>query len=752
MNDRQKHLLDRYKKFEGAHSRLDISLTRDAATWLALQGGPYTQGEYRARTLLELARITPLELEDDSLLAGVHLEWCFNAGKKERNVSADAQTLAGFGCSDSPESLRGLRENVIRFSSNSCYSERPSPGFENGQSPYMSPFCGLGHMENHTVRGFDRLLAKGFGGLLRDVETAMASRNEYSSDFIRSESFYNALKTVCEAGLTLGRRYAKLADDAGNTQLAEWCRSVENGAGSFGGAVQLLWFGHLLSCAEEGVINANSIGRLDQLLISYYRSDVAKGLLTREAAHELMVDFAIKLYQLYDVQAITLGGTLPDGSCACNELTSVILEATADFGELRDLSFRIHPDTPPELLELACSLVLRGGGIPFFFNDKCFIHALNKRGIALEDARNYSPIGCVELTIPGRAVSRAVSGWFSLLKVLELTIHGGYDPFSKRQTVIHCKKLEDYSSFEEFYQAFSDNVETLAERMAYFCRRGEIHAREFGAQILFSLLTDDCVENGREINDRGAHYNWHSICLMGIPNTADSLMALKQEVFDTHKLDPLQLRKMLETNFENHENERLHLKNDLPKYGNGIREVDELAARLGRDFIAVMDKISEPDCKFFVHLFSFYINVYSGQIIGATPDGRRSGEPFAYSLSASPGCDKQGVTRMLTSLGRQPHNEAAGGSAAIIDLHPSLFKNCENGPKLLATLIRTAFFELGVGQLQWNVVTAEDMIRAQKDPEHYGTLQVRVAGYSQMFKLIEPNLQNHLIARHKHEN
>ncbi|MBO4528236.1 MAG: hypothetical protein J5743_11440 [Victivallales bacterium] len=751
MNERQKHLLERYKATDGAKSRLDVSLTRDAAAWRAMRTAGLTQGECRALTLLELTRLTPLELEEDSLLAGVHLEWNFHADDQNRDAAKDAETLKQFGCDELPAKLRGLRENVLHTVANSCMGH-PSEGVMNGSWGDMNPFIGIGWMENHTVRGFDRLLAKGFGGLLKDVEEAMASREPWSVDYVRSESFYRALKAVCEAGLTLGRRYAELAKATGNEELAEWCLSVEDGAKSFGGAAQLLWFGHLLSCAEESIINANSIGRLDQLLIPYYRKDVSDGKLTKERAHELMVDFAIKLYQNYDVQATTLGGTLPDGSCACNELTDIILDATADFGELRDLSFRIHPDTPPELLEKACKLVLRGGGIPFFFNDKCFIHALNKRGISLTDARNYSPIGCVELTIPGKAVSRAVSGWFSLLKVLELTIHGGYDVFHKQQTFIHCKKLEEYGTFEEFYRAYLTNMEYLAERMVYFCRRGEISQREFGAQILFSLLTDDCVHNGREINDRGAHYNWHSVCLMGIPNTADSLMVLKKEIFETHHWDATEFRKMLEADFEGHETERLQLKNSVPKYGNGIQEVDDLAARLGRDFIAVMDRLSEPGSQFFVHLFSFLQNVYAGQKIAATPDGRHSGESFAYSLSAAPGNDKSGVTRMLESLGRQPHEEAAGGSAAIIDLHPSLFKNGVDGPKLLAELIRTAFFKLGVGQLQWNVVTAEDMQRAQDDPEHYGNLQVRVAGYSQMFKLIERNLQNHLIARHKHEN
>ncbi|MBP5638996.1 MAG: hypothetical protein J6X55_05940 [Victivallales bacterium] len=750
MNDRQRHLLDRYKAMNGAHSRLDISLTRDAAEWFALKDGILTQGECRAKTLLELTRLTPLELEDDSLLAGVHLQWIFNAGREDRDAVADAKALEALGCTMFPVELFKKR-NVQPHVFPNSHGGQPSEGFANGTWRDMNPFMGIGWMENHTVKGYDRLLAKGFGGLKADVQSAMNSRAPECSDYVRSESFYRALLAVCDAGFTLGKRYAELAKAAGNQELAKWCLSVENGAQSFGGAVQLLWFGHLLSCAEEGIINANSIGRLDQLLIPFYRKDIANGSLTIEKAHELMVDFAIKLYQDYDVQATTIGGTAPDGSCACNELTDIILNATEDFGHLRDLSFRIHPDTPAPLLEKACRMVAHGGGIPFFFNDTCFIHALNARGISLEDARNYSPIGCVELTIPGRAVSRAVSGWFSLLKVLELTIHGGYDVAKKHQTPLHCKKLEEYGSYDEFYRTFMDNVDIIARRMVYFCRKGEFRQREFGAQNMFSLLTDDCISKGREINDRGAHYNWHSICLMGVPNTADSLMALKQNVFTSGRFSAKDLRVMLENDFDGHETERLLLKKEVPKYGNGIAEVDDIAAELSRSFIAIMDRVSEPDSRFFVHLFSFLQNVHSGHGIGATPDGRHAGESFAYSLSAAPGCDLSGITRMLGSLSRQPHDEAAGGSAAIIDLHPNLLNDAENGPRLLADLIRTAFFKLGVGQLQWNVVTAEDMLRAQRDPEHFGTLQVRVAGYSQMFKLIDHDLQNHLISRHKHE-
>ena len=754
MNNRQKALLERYKRHE-AFPDYNQDLLRDVAMFRAQEVPLRTIAQLRAATVLELTRITPFELEDNAIIAGQYMNMRWQAGMEGRDEAKDAQILRKFGVDASPSEVRRRREAVFKG--------RPAtgpgdPSSEMAESATfhlpagwgINEFQGIGYVENHSVRGYARLLAKGFGGLMRDVQAVMDAQNKWSLGFVEHEAFYKSQLLVCEAGLTLGRRYAELAKSKGDAALADNCLSVEDGAKTFSQAVQLLWFGHLITCTEDG-INANSIGRLDQLLWPYYEKDKAEGRCNPEQAKELMVDLAIKFYHDYDVQAITLGGSRPeDGKTACNELTAIILDATADFGELRDLSLRVTRDMPYEILEKAASLVLRGGGIPFFFNDECFIPALANRGIELEDARDYAPIGCVELTIPGKADSHAVSGWFNTLKILDLTIHGGYDLFKKQQSRVSCPKLEEYASFDDFFQAFWKNVVFFAHSMVYVMRRGEIQQRNDGPQPFFSLLTENCLEKGRDITARGAKYNWHSICLMGVPNVADSLYALKRFVFEEKSIDPAKLRASLADNFADEDFLRQQLLNGAQKYGNGCQEVDDIAACIAKDFIALMDEASEPESKMFVHLFSFYENVFAGTAVSATPDGRKSGTPFAYSLSAAPGQDKTGITRMLESLAQMPHKDAAGGSAAIIDLHPDFFGNADEAPRLLATLVKTAFFSLGVGQLQWNVVSAERMIQAQNDPERYGNLQVRVAGYSQKFKFIDRKLQDHLIARHKH--
>ena len=256
------------------------------------------------------------------------------------------------------------------------------------------------------------------------------------------------------------------------------------------------------------------------------------------------------------------------------------------------------------------------------------------------------------------------------------------------------------------------------------------------------------LERGRDITDGGAEYNWHSICLLGVPDTADCLIALKKLLFEERRITPGELLDAMKQDFKGNEPLRELLRNRAPKYGNGDDETDRLAAGLSRDFIALMDRWSEPANRIFVHLFSFYFNVYFGENVGAMPDGRHAGEPLAYSLSPHQGRDSEGVTMLLRSLAKQPHREAAGGSAAIIDLHPSLFAG-ESGEQRFVALLRSAL-EMGIGQMQWNVVSAERLEQAKRDPEHYGNIPVRVAGYSQLFKLIPSEIQDHLIARTKH--
>ncbi|MHB1295381.1 MAG: pyruvate formate lyase family protein [Anaerolineae bacterium] len=739
------------------------------ALWRA-SGGGRSRVQVRARYLREIVQLAPLAIGAGWNLAGEHLPpppslWAYSKlspdevrghlqalGIEGQDVDAVGRFLARW---------REPAEERLAYAVGEA-NEAAQIGWDRGQSESTIVFSASGWIENHSVRDFRKVLRIGFGGLREEILAQLKAADITDPEFPHRENFWRAALDICEAGMRLGRRYADLAralaaqaaNEVEERRLLEMAAACDRvpawGARTLVEAVQSLWFCQILTCGEDGV-NANSIGRLDQILYPWYQADLAAGRLTRAVAQELMEELACKLYQEYDVQAIILGGQDAQGRNAVNDLSYVILDATERLDVIRDLSVRLDAHTPAPFVKRVAELIARGGGIPFLFNDDCFIKALNDRGIALEDARDYAPIGCIELTIPGRANPHAVSGWFNALKCLELALFDGQDPRSGVQLGPHTGTLAAYTGLDDLYRAYSAQVEALARRMVYACNRGELAQREFGPLPLWSVMTDDCIARGRDITDGGAVYDYHSICFMGTANVADSMLAIQRLVFEQQAVPAEELLAALRADFVGHEPLRQMLLKRVPKYGNDVPEVDALARRVCEDFITLMDRQRSPlGGRYHVHLFTWRQNLYYGEHTGATPDGRKAGEPMAYSLSAMQGRDEQGVTALLRSVARLPHNQAGGASAAIVEVEPSLVEGPE-GVDRLAQIIQGAL-ALGVGQLQWNVTTVERLLLAQRDPEHYGNIPVRVAGYSQMFRLIEKDLQDHIIARTKHSH
>jgi len=722
----------------------------------------------RAAFLLEQVCLAPIEIPPCWGLAGEHLPnaQCWELPPVELS---DAETCAKLSKLGIPEeewpAVAGAKASWQarpRFSTvGECDAENArghQTYFNDGPSAMV--YSGWGWIENHSVRDYAKALRLGFSGIKAEILQRLQSTAICDPEYIQQENFWRAGLLVCEAGELLGQRYAEVAraratqaDNAGERErlerMAALCERVPaRGAQTFAEAVQSLWLCHVLTCGEDG-INANSIGRLDQILWPYYQADIAAGRLTRDEAVELMAELACKLYLEYDVQAITLGGLTADGENAVNELSYVILDATEQVGFIRDLSVRLHRQSPPAFVRRAAELIRRGGGIPFIFNDDCFIPALTERGIPVEEARDYAPIGCIELTIPGKTNPHAVSGWFNALKCLELALFDGLDPKTGQQVGPHTGDFTAMRNLEELYAAYSAQVRFFTERMVYHCNRGELLQREWGPLPYQSVLTDDCIARGRDLTDGGARYLYHAVTFMGTANIADALAAVQTLVFEQHQVSPEELLAALRCDYEGFEGLHQRLCHRAPKYGNDIEWVDALAVRATNDFIALMDTMRSPmGGRYFVHLFTFYFNLPYGERTGATPDGRKAGEPLAYSLSAHQGRDVAGVTALLGTLSRLPHHQAAGASAAIIDLDPKAVEG-EEGVERLQILIQT-LISMGIGQVQWNVTTRERLRQAQQDPEHYGNIAVRVAGYSQMFKLISLDLQEHIIARTKH--
>lgn len=614
---------------------------------------------------------------------------------------------------------------------------------------------------NHSVRGYEKVLRLGFRGLLGEVEQALSDLPLTDPHAPVRRANLLGYKALCEAGIELGRRYAaycrELAQEACDPATrAEWealaavCDRVPaEPARSFREALQALLFAHMITVWEDSV-NANSIGRLDQFCWPYLEADLEAGRCDLAAAAELLAALWCKLYQSYDVQQTMVGGVRPDGSDATNPLSYLVLDVTEALGFVRCLSARLHRQTPRPFLRRCVDLVARGGGIPFFFNDEALVPALTAKGISAEDARDYAAIGCIEITIPGRCNPHAVSHWVNLQKVLELALNDGRCLLTDLQIGPTTGTLAEFSSMADVLHAYERQLEHAVELAVYGSNAAELAHRSTWRLPYLSLLTEDCITRGMDILEGGARYNYHSSAAMGIPNAADSLAALEQAVFTDKIVTGAELLAALRSNWENAEDLRQCLLRRVPKYGNDQELPDRYAADLARQYCELLNRYQTPSGGgFHVHLFTFTLMLSHGQLTGASPDGRRAGEPLAYSLSPTQGRDREGFTAVLNSLARIPHHLVAASSSAILEAHPSLLAG-ETGHETFTDLLATAVAQ-GVGQMQINCVTAEDLLAAQDDPERYANLCVRVSGFSQQFVLLGKDLQDHIIARTKHE-
>jgi len=612
---------------------------------------------------------------------------------------------------------------------------------------------------NHSIRAYEKVLRLGFAGLRAEVEEALAALPLSAPDAPARRTTLQGWLILCDAAMTLGERHAARA-----RQLAEECEDPEQrrewleiagicdrvpsqSARTFREALQALWFAHMLTVWEDGV-NANSLGRIDQFLWPYLQADLAMGRLERAEAAELLAALWVKLYQSYDVQQITIGGQRPDGSDATTPLSYLALAVTEGLDFVRCLSARLHNGSPRAFVERCVDLVARGGGIPFFFNDEAIIPALVGKGIPIEEARGYAPIGCIEITIPGKACPHAVSHWINLAKCLELALDDGRDLLDGAQVGPHTGTLTDCSSIEDVRAAYTQQLEYFAELAVYGSNAAELaHRAQFRLPYL-SLLTEDCVARGLDIVEGGARYNYHSSAAMGIPDVADSLAALQLAVFTEQRVSPAEMLRALQTDFADAEDLRLYLLNRLPKYGNDEPLPDGYAAELARQYCELFDRFTTPSGgKYFVHLFTFTLHLPFGKATGASPEGRHAREPLAYSVSPAQGRDRDGLTAMLNSLSRLPHHLVAAGSSAITEADPTLLEG--SGRSAFTNLLLTAVRQ-GVGQLQFNVVNADTLRAAQQNPDRYRHLCVRVSGFSQQFGLLDKEMQDHIIARTKH--
>lgn len=606
-------------------------------------------------------------------------------------------------------------------------------------------------LENHSVIGYEQVIKYGFSGLAAEVRGHAAKNGD--------ASIYDSALTLCRAGEILGARYADAAEAMAATQpnqqtaaelreIAEVCRQVPKGpARTFHEAIQSLWFAHMLNTWED-YVNANSLGRLDQILYPYYKKDIAEGRITKSEAFELICCLWIKLYRDYDVQQSCVGGRNSDGTSAVNELSYLMLDATEALGFVRCLSVRYDGQTEKEFIKRALEVVgHEQKGVPFFFNDSVMVPALINAGIAPEDAWDYTQIGCVETVIPGKSNPHAVTARCNMLKALEYVLHQGNSGLDGKPAGLNLGTPESFTTYAKLDEAVRKQLAWLIDRtcnMVYYCEKS---ARGFATSPYKSLLTEGCMESGKHFNQRGAKYDYYQFDLTGGPNLADSLAAIRELVYKQKKYTLSQVVQALRDNFPS-EAMRMEFINKAPKYGNDIDAVDDIV----RDYIAFScDCLEQNSIKyempFHAQPFSFLWMVDFGWKTGASADGRRSGEILAYSQSPMQGRDFNGFTAVLNSLCKIDTKRTPGTTSAIVEVDPQLFTD-KNIPYFADIMLAAA--DQGLSNIQFNVVDAETLKDAQLHPDKHRGLAVRVSGFSQKFELLSKPIQDHIIARTKH--
>ncbi|MEI8199652.1 MAG: glycyl radical protein [Eubacteriales bacterium] len=641
--------------------------------------------------------------------------------------------------------------------------------------------------DGHVAVQFDTVLKSGIAGLKAKAQNRIDRLDISDFKDFKKQFFLNAVMIVCDAVITFAHRFADLADSmAANEKsaarkgellrIARTCRRVpEYPAENYYEAVQSTWFIQLILQIES---NGHSIsyGRLDQYLNPFYVKDLAAGRITEEQATELLECLWIKTYTINKIrsyghtrfsaggplyQNVTIGGQTPDGKDASNALSYLVMRSVGRIHFTQpNLTVRYHKGTPDEFLEKAIEIVRLGFGMPAFNNDEVIIPSFLELGVKPEDAYNYSAIGCVEVAVPGKWGYRCTGmSFLNFGKVMMAALNDGVEPLSGKR--IHPgtgKKFVEMETFDEVFEAWSKTVRYFTRQTVIMDTCADYALEMETPDVLCSALTDDCIERGLSIKEGGAVYDYISGLQVGIANLGNSLAAIKKLVFDDKVLSKEVLWHAIETNYEGIEGEKIRqlLINRAPKFGNDIDYVDCLLVDAYNEFIDELSHYKNTRYGrgpigggYFPGTSSISANVPQGSGVGATPDGRKAGEPLAEGCSPSHGTDVNGPTAVYKSMGKLPNNKITGGVLLNQKLSPSGLQKPEGVAKLMF-LIRTFFNDLHGFHVQYNVVSRETLLAAQKEPQKYRDLIVRVAGYSAFFSVLSPETQNDIIERTEH--
>ncbi|HER08439.1 MAG TPA: formate C-acetyltransferase/glycerol dehydratase family glycyl radical enzyme, partial [Bacteroides sp.] len=551
------------------------------------------------------------------------------------------------------------------------------------------------------------------------------------------------------------------------TGMAAVCRRVPAHAPeTLHEALQYYWFVHLGVITELNPWDSFNPGRLDQHLLPFYRRDLEGGLLDEAGARELLHCFWIKFNNhpappkvgvtaeesntYTDFCLINLGGVKEDGSDGVNELTLILLDVIEEMRLLQPSSMvQVSPKNPDDYVDRAVRIVKTGFGQPSFFNTGAIIQELVNQGKSLEDARRGGASGCVESGAFGTE-AYILTGYFNLVKVLEITLHNGTDPMTGKKIGAETGEPGTFHSFEALKKAF---IRQLHHFMDIKIAGNNIIERIFSVHMpvpFLSLLIEDCIPKGRDYNAGGARYNTSYVQGVGLGSITDMMSSLDVHVFERKSITLPTFLRVLADNFEGHDAFRASLLYDTPRYGNDDDAADRHARWVFEAFHDAVDgRMSPRGATYRINMLPTTSHVYFGKVVGATPDGRLALEPLSEGISPVQGMDRRGPTAVLNSALKIDHLKT-GGTLLNQKFTPDFFSNGHSIRKLTG-LIRGYFSKNG-HHIQFNVVSAATLRDAQKHPEKHQDLIVRVAGYSDYFNALGRELQDEIIRRTEHES
>jgi pyruvate formate-lyase/glycerol dehydratase family glycyl radical enzyme len=621
----------------------------------------------------------------------------------------------------------------------------------------------------HFFPGHENVMKGGFDGL---VQKAQNKLNKIADDEEKT-NFIKSVIIIINAAKTFIKRFSKLAKEMAEKQqnpnrkeelheISQICLNISRDAPkTFKEALQLIYFTHVIAGLEDGGF-AISIGRLDQILYPYYINDKKNGKITDEEVQFLIECFYIKLTTLWNyvlhkgivagegppiAENLTIGGIDKFGNDVTNELSYLLLDS---YNKLKTVqpafSIRVNEKTPNKLLINAGEAIKLGTSIALF-NDLVMIPGLHQLGYSLEDAREYAPIGCVEPVHPYKSYGCTNASQINVVKVLELTLNNGTDMFTKKKYGLeNTKKIDTY---EDLWENFKIQLRYFMGSMVETMKALEKAIAELNPQPFLSATTDNCLDHCLDITSGGAIYDFTTTQLIGLATVADSLAVIKKIVFEDELLTFEELVKMLLKNYRGNyrgkkgEEWRQIFINKVPKFGNDNDYVDSIARDVAKLFCNELLKYKNyRGGNYNPGIYSTSFHLALGMFTAASADGRKSREHLSNGVGPTNGVDKNGPTAILNSIMKLENELMSNGNSTILSFHPKTMKH-----EVFLSIIRT-FFQLNGGyHIQFNVIGKDTLCDAQKNPDKYPGLVVRIAGYPVLFNELSKTAQDDIIAR-----